>query len=91
MEDDEEEGLSLFTPALTEPRELLLLLVLVLVAIGGFVRDERALAGTSGGHSFPSRAGGGPVRRRTSEDFLALARGAHLGTSALLFSRWAII
>lgn len=92
-EDEDEDGLSLLW---------LLLLLLLLWAVapelelelaGGRVRDERTLAG-SGGHSLPSRAGGGPVRRLGSELFLLLPLllfCAHLGTRALLLSRWAII
>lgn len=84
-EEDDEEGLSLLWL-------LLLLWVVVLDLAGGRVRDERTLLG-SGGHSLPSRLGGGPVRLRGSEPFLLplWVFCAHLGTRALLFSRWAII
>ena len=86
-DEDDEEGLSLFWL-------LLLLLLLPLKFVGGRVRDERTLA-ESGGHSLPFRAGGGPVRLCDSEPFLlpppVAPFCAHLGTRALLLSRWAII
>lgn len=74
------------------PEPALLFFEASLQVLGGRVRWDR-IRGGSGGHSFPSRTGGGPVR--LLEELLGVGGffRAHLGARVelLLLMRWATV